>query len=617
MLIMSGTHTPMSLVDSFKENEPPMPASLLCERLNASRQRTVSIDSDSDIEELLVRYRKIEQASKDKKAQDLLETAPAEFSVHTEVSQPLSPLPRGAEIEHRPALKTKRSEVPSMQDCLDSIPDQQVKRPRIVKGEGKRFRLCTAQLFLTYPQCQLDKEVALAALRKVFFGHTIGEYLIAQENHEGHTPDADLLRQGFKEADLPKLHEVGDKCGLHLHIYIKLEKKLDTTNVHYLDIVPPQGGKEYHGNYQGVTNRIAVLRYVTKEDTQPLANFDYEAQISSAMDHGRTPKDYSQQNAVALDSERTPLDLVKNGEIPWSSMLRLQQFRASVAQQTAMDAPRVIAFTFKVSRPWCPQSDYSLRVKFPIQREEGPSIVWLCGAGKTGKTYCARHQVDDEGAPIPYADVNTDKEFSTYKGEQLLVFNEYSGWCETTELIRMCEGEAFKVKFGFPVCIPKDVLLVVTSNRTPEEVYAKVRHEQAMHWDAFRSRVLVVEMRGANPSCPASWPNVVVDATTPVHAAAALAAPMPSTVNEVESDGEVDSAVPADAALSTLVTEEVHVEEEQPVPGVPSAERVLATVVPRPASTTSDVKRHLQAVDAKLAIKGQVRLDAFLLSKKP
>lgn len=518
-----------------------------------------------------------------------------------------------------PSLEGKHPrQVPSIQACLESVHDAQVARPKFARtpANGKKFRLCTSQLFLTYPQCQLDKEVALAALRVVLPGVLIEDYIIAQENHEVETSDTELLRQGFKETDLPRMHEVGIRCGLHLHIYLKLSKKLDTTNAHYLDIIPPQGGQPYHGNYQGVTNRIAVLRYITKEDKEPLSNIEWESQINSAMEHGRTPKDYTQQNAVALDVERSVLDLVRQGEIPWSSMLRLEQFRASVSQQSALDTPRIEAFTFTIDRPWSKGSTYTQRVRFPIRREEGPSIIWLYGAGKTGKTWCARNQHTDEGELIPYADVNTDKEFSTYRGQQLLVFNEYSGWCETADLIRMTEGEAFKVKFGYPLSIPKDVLLIITSNRTPEECYAKVRSEQQMHWEAFRSRVQVIELRGANPECPVSWPNVTVHALSPPHVMSAVLPvqtyPQPVSVPaEDEPVAEVvqEMARPLPIAVANA---------EESAEAVPAVFLEVSNPASDLAAAIADAKkaRHLAAVDAKLARGGQVRLDAFVKNLK-
>lgn len=61
-----------------------------------------------------------------------------------------------------------------------------------------------------------------------------------------------------------ELHANGDH---HLHMYIKLEKGVDTRDPHFADI----GG--YHGNYQGCRSAKNVLVYCTKAEDY-ISNID-------------------------------------------------------------------------------------------------------------------------------------------------------------------------------------------------------------------------------------------------------------------------------------------------------------------------------------------------------
>lgn len=67
--------------------------------------------------------------------------------------------------------------------------------------EAKKFRLKGKSLFLTYPQCPLDKAAALEQLLQLL---PVEKALVAEEQHEDGSP--------------------------HLHAYVKLTKEVNYTN---------------------------------------------------------------------------------------------------------------------------------------------------------------------------------------------------------------------------------------------------------------------------------------------------------------------------------------------------------------------------------------------------
>jgi GTP-dependent phosphoenolpyruvate carboxykinase len=72
----------------------------------------------------------------------------------------------------------------------------------------------------------------------------------------------DLNGTSVEEAMIVKEHHFTNSVG-HLHVYIKISKKLERRDplvfdLNYID-------KVYHGNYQSVTNIKRVLNYLVKQ----------------------------------------------------------------------------------------------------------------------------------------------------------------------------------------------------------------------------------------------------------------------------------------------------------------------------------------------------------------
>ena len=67
----------------------------------------------------------------------------------------------------------------------------------------------------------------------------------------------------------------------HLHAYVKYMKTMNIRNPAFFDIV--YEGETYHGNYQTAKSAIASIKYVSKEDTEPLelGDMDYKQETSA------------------------------------------------------------------------------------------------------------------------------------------------------------------------------------------------------------------------------------------------------------------------------------------------------------------------------------------------
>lgn len=95
------------------------------------------------------------------------------------------------------------------------------------------FRLNCKNLFLTYPHCEVDKELAMNMLIEKFGRGNVLYMVVAQEEHQD-----------------------GDH---HLHAAVLLGAKCNIRDVHYLDLM------DHHGNYQSTRSMKSTVRYVKKD----------------------------------------------------------------------------------------------------------------------------------------------------------------------------------------------------------------------------------------------------------------------------------------------------------------------------------------------------------------
>lgn len=104
----------------------------------------------------------------------------------------------------------------------------------------RTFAFDGKHVFLTYPQCPLERE----QLRDILVARAnIEKYLIARERH--------------------------DDGNYHLHAYLHFGRRVRLVGSDVFDV------EGYHPNIQTPRSARNVISYCCKEDDNPLANFDY------------------------------------------------------------------------------------------------------------------------------------------------------------------------------------------------------------------------------------------------------------------------------------------------------------------------------------------------------
>lgn len=115
-----------------------------------------------------------------------------------------------------------------------------------------KFKLHGKGFFLTYPQCPAPRQLVADMLASK---GTVVKGLVGQETHA----DGEL----------------------HLHAYVKYIKEVFTRKPEYFDITYED--KVYHGNYQTAKSAIASIKYIGKEDKEPLelGDMDYKQETAA------------------------------------------------------------------------------------------------------------------------------------------------------------------------------------------------------------------------------------------------------------------------------------------------------------------------------------------------
>lgn len=270
--------------------------------------------------------------------------------------------------------------------------------------------------FLTYPQCTLAKEDALAALTDRLHnqGLAIEEYVICEEKHKDGNP--------------------------HLHAFIKLDKKVrckgDRFDLEFFDY-------KKHGEYQPAKSWRAVIGYVTKESKNGPKNYISNIDIDSA-------KNKQSKKIGVAELERDALDLLEEGVIngmQLANFIRNQNIYKLLKQKRNAD---------------------KIELSLDVEKKRH---FWFYGPSNSGKTYNLKKMIMED--PKNWFQIPTNNDWVGYNNEENLYMDEYKGQLSIQELNRICDGGSkVNIKGGTTVLHPQCKVYIV-SNYNIKECYNK------------------------------------------------------------------------------------------------------------------------------------------------
>lgn len=230
------------------------------------------------------------------------------------------------------------------------------------------FRLRAKRFFLTFPQCDVTKEVCATAINDKW-KEAIECYAICKEHHAPTEQDP-----------------VG---GPHLHMVIHFKDQMNFSNANCFDFITGT-----HGNYQVQKGGISdVAKYLTKEDKTPLCfGIDLDAAISKKksifgslaemIKDGKTLDDIDDQFPGAVLQHKRKLE-------------EYEVFQAAKRRRLEVKTdPKRGILTF---------DDFGLTVEIGVTRPFRTKQFFITGPTGTGKTTFINslHEAGFRGYPLP------------------------------------------------------------------------------------------------------------------------------------------------------------------------------------------------------------------------
>lgn len=306
------------------------------------------------------------------------------------------------------------------------------------KRSKQQWRLRTKQLFLTYPQCPVTPETALALLQARI--PQLSEWIIAQETHQD--------------------------GGKHLHAWLKCTTPYETCNPKELDL------EQHHGNYQAARSPKAVATYVVKDGLY-VTNLDASAlekllgsikSVSEVWSEARTiAKDAGWRAAEEIleKNPKTCRDLCLYGDRLAKNLNGLKRRRIVVSYQLA---------SFGWTIAWDPTT----------------KTLILHGLTNTGKTALAK-------ALLPRALMTSHldllREFDAEEYDGIILDDmSFKHLHREAQLALVDRYEDRQIHIRYTIAnIPAGTPLIITTNASPDDVVS-------IYDAAIRRRLTIVRV---------------------------------------------------------------------------------------------------------------------------
>lgn len=281
------------------------------------------------------------------------------------------------------------------------------------------FQIHSKNLFLTYAECPIDKQIAFDFLTDLLKPTRL---LVAREKHQN--------------------------GNYHLHAYCSFETAFRTRNPRFADM---QG---HHGNYQGCRSPKNVLKYCTKEDDY-LANFDLDEIMPKASGRSLLGKRVLDGEDLWKIVEEMPQHVFGYKRLKED----IQEFRRDKQESTIeLEIPG------EVPNPW----GFNLYPDTDLKKCHYWFYSTVPNKGKT--TGVINPLIRDHHAVMyhPKATYHHVRE----KTRVIVLDEVITGTIKARDLNEICDGNAqFRVFMGGEIKLKEKALVVICSNFSIDTVF--------------------------------------------------------------------------------------------------------------------------------------------------
>lgn len=317
-------------------------------------------------------------------------------------------------------------------------PKRHTQIEKAIKKKKNKFRLSAKGFFLTFPQCDLDKEIVRQRLIQRFEEPAIHWCLIGQEHHQD--------------------------GNLHLHIALMFKDKRNFTSPNCFDFLTEQ-----HGNYATMKYPLKAIAYCRKEDPNPL--------VIGVIPEASTKKQISADVAKLLMEGSSLADV--NGVAPGFLLLnfkKIQHYQSWAIREKEMKNKEPWATIVAPADSTTPElfliNWLNKNIKQPRQFKQ-PQLLLQAPPDhrKTGLVRVLERYLNIMYAPT-LEDFLDEWEDNTY---DLLVFDEWEYQQHNPQLMnQLLDGQTCNLKVkGSQKRKTHNVPILILTNQTQQEAFGK------------------------------------------------------------------------------------------------------------------------------------------------
>ena len=323
---------------------------------------------------------------------------------------------------------------------------------------AKSFRINAMNIFCTWPQCDEDKGTVLA---RIMAWRNVEWAVVCKEDH----------------------HETD---GTHLHAIIHLTKRC---NIHSSAILDAFAGKP--GHYETAKNLKQSTQYIIKDGDWVANGID----VPKFLKEKKSAKSAVIAEMIKAD---VPIAEIMDKESGFY-LLHSRQIRQFKAEWTAMKEAKTLT-GYIVVKQWgmtAAETEIGCWLNGNMQagqiRPLGRPQLFVYGPTAVGKS----HMCEQLARMVKtYFATSCEKFFDGLDDSyDLLVLDEFHSQHTITFLNQLLDGQRMVIpQKGSQFHKQRNIPIIMCSNYSPQECFAKVYEEHRDHYDAFVRRLKVVHI---------------------------------------------------------------------------------------------------------------------------
>ncbi len=231
-----------------------------------------------------------------------------------------------------------------------------------------------------------------------------------------------------------------------------------------------------------------AIRFSTLKKLFPTAH------IESAIGSCKENRDYIRKEGKYLNSDKKETNMPETfeeyGEMPLDRVSKNERISDQVLQM--LEDEKSIAEIIKAFPSYATRIAQLEKARQTILEDKYGSnwrdvdVTYISGETATGKT---RFVMEKYGYPNVYKITNYKNPFDNYRGEDVILFDEFRSSIPLTDMLQYIDGYPCRLPARFADKIALFTKVYIVSNIDLDKQYPNIQNEDAFTWNAFVRRI--------------------------------------------------------------------------------------------------------------------------------